>query len=225
MLAHCDTLFCDILELVVNKYLKIPISYLGAIPLDNQLAEAVMQQKPVSLSYPNAKATIAYEEIAFTSKDISSLEFALNGQVLMFPTTVKELEGAGYTLDVPYQNEVLQGSNGTVYCAVYCSARNGEGSMIRFSACNLSKESKPIEECEIENISAEDALFILCNGVSLESSYEEVIAIMGEPDEYEEEGNAKKLTYMIADGYSIYIRYMNGNYEEMETLRLSDRTH
>ena len=168
---------------------------------------------------------IPYEEIAFTSKDISSLEFALNGQVLTFPTTVKELEDAGYTLDVPYQNEVLQGSNGTVYCAVNCSARNGEGSMIRFSACNLSKESKPIEECEIENISAEDALFILCNGVSLESSYEEVIAIMGEPDEYEEEGNAKKLTYMIADGYLIYIRYMNGNYEVMETLQLSDRTH
>lgn len=168
---------------------------------------------------------IAYEEIAFTSKDISSLEFALNGQVLTFPTTVKELESAGYTLDAPYQNEVLQGSNGIVYYSILCSARNGEGSMIRFSACNLSKESKPIEECEIENISAEDALFILCNGISLESSYEEVIAIMGEPDEYEEEGDAKKLTYMVADGYSLYIRYMNGNYEEMETLRLSDRTH
>lgn len=168
---------------------------------------------------------IAYEEIAFTSKDISSLEFALNGQVFTFPTTVKELEGAGYTLDAPYQNEVLEGSNGTIYYSVLCSARNGEGSMIRFSACNLSEESKPIKECEIENISAEDALFILCNGVSLESSYEEVIAIMGEPDEYEEEGNAKKLTYMIADGYSLYIRYTNGNYEEMETLRLSDRTH
>ncbi len=168
---------------------------------------------------------MAYEEIAFTSKDISSLEFALNGQVLTFPTTVKELESAGYTLDAPYQNEVLQGSNGIVYYSILCSARNGEGSMIRFSACNLSKESKPIEECEIENISAEDALFVLCNGVSIESSYEEVTAIMGEPDEYEEEGDAKKLTYMVADGYSLYIRYTNGNYEEMETLRLSDRTH
>lgn len=168
---------------------------------------------------------ITYEEIAFTSKDISSLELALNGQVLTFPTTVKEIESIGYILDAPYQNEVLQGSNGTVYYSVYCSARNGEGSMIRFSACNLSEESKPIEECEIENISAEDAMFVLCNGVSIESSYEDVIAIMGEPDEYEEDGDAKKLTYMIADGYSLYIRYTNGNYEEMETLRLSDRTH
>ena len=52
------------LEAVVNKYLKVPISYLGAVPWDQQLADAVMQQKPVSLSYPNAKATLAYEEIA-----------------------------------------------------------------------------------------------------------------------------------------------------------------
>lgn len=52
------------LEAVVNKYLKAPITYLGAVPMDLQLADAVMQQKPVSLSYPNAKATIAYEEIA-----------------------------------------------------------------------------------------------------------------------------------------------------------------
>ncbi len=52
------------LEVVVNRYLKIPISYLGAIPWDTQLSEAVMQQKPVSLSNPNAKSAIAYERIA-----------------------------------------------------------------------------------------------------------------------------------------------------------------
>lgn len=61
--AEGSTLFAK-LELVVNRYLKLPISYLGAIPWDNQLAEAVMQQKPVSLSNPNAKSTIAFEEIA-----------------------------------------------------------------------------------------------------------------------------------------------------------------
>ena len=52
------------LEAVVSKYLKLPISYLGAIPWDNQLSEAVMQQKPVSLSHPNAKSSLAFEEIA-----------------------------------------------------------------------------------------------------------------------------------------------------------------
>ena len=52
------------LEIVVNKYLKLPISYLGAVPWDNQLSESVMQQKPVSLSCPNAKSTLAFEQIA-----------------------------------------------------------------------------------------------------------------------------------------------------------------
>ena len=52
------------LEVVVNRYLKLPINYLGAIPWDNQLSEAVMQQKPVSLSYPNAKSSLAFEQIA-----------------------------------------------------------------------------------------------------------------------------------------------------------------
>ena len=54
----------DKLEVVASRYLKLPISYLGAIPWDHQLSEAVMQQKPVSLSNPNAKSSIAFEEIA-----------------------------------------------------------------------------------------------------------------------------------------------------------------
>ncbi len=52
------------LEVVVSRYLKLPITYLGAIPWDNQLSEAVMQQKPVSLSNPNAKSSLAFEQIA-----------------------------------------------------------------------------------------------------------------------------------------------------------------
>ena len=52
------------LEVVVSRYLKLPIEYLGAIPWDTQLSDAVMQQKPVSLSNPNAKSSLAFEEIA-----------------------------------------------------------------------------------------------------------------------------------------------------------------
>lgn len=52
------------LEVVVSRYLKLPIEYLGAIPWDTQLSDAVMQQKPVSLSNPNAKSSQAFEEIA-----------------------------------------------------------------------------------------------------------------------------------------------------------------
>lgn len=52
------------LEAVVNRYLKVPISYLGMIPQDDKLAKAVMQQTPVSLESPNAKSAIAYENLA-----------------------------------------------------------------------------------------------------------------------------------------------------------------
>ncbi len=52
------------LNAVVVRYLKLPFSYLGAIPQDNQLSKAVMQQVPVSLQNPSAKSSVAYENIA-----------------------------------------------------------------------------------------------------------------------------------------------------------------
>ena len=58
-----QTLF-NKLNAVVSRYLKIPITYLGAVPQDSQLSRAVMQQMPVSLQTPQAKSSIAYETIA-----------------------------------------------------------------------------------------------------------------------------------------------------------------
>ena len=52
------------LEAVVVRYLKVPITYLGMIPQDTQLAKAVMQQMPVSLDNPRARSAVAYEAIA-----------------------------------------------------------------------------------------------------------------------------------------------------------------
>lgn len=52
------------LNMVVSRYLKLPITYLGAIPQDNLLSEAVMQQAPVSLSQPMSKSAQAYERVA-----------------------------------------------------------------------------------------------------------------------------------------------------------------
>lgn len=52
------------LNAVVMRYLKMPMEYLGAVPEDTQLSRAVMQQNPVSLANPNAKSSLAYEEIA-----------------------------------------------------------------------------------------------------------------------------------------------------------------
>ncbi len=70
MIANCvesagegEALFRK-LNVVVSRYLKLPITYLGAVPQDPQLAKAVMQQLPVSLQNPHAKSSQAYEEIA-----------------------------------------------------------------------------------------------------------------------------------------------------------------
>lgn len=52
------------LSVVVSRYLKIPLTYLGAIPQDAQLSDAVMRQMPVSLQNENAKSTRAFYEIA-----------------------------------------------------------------------------------------------------------------------------------------------------------------
>ena len=54
----------DKLNAVVVRYLKLPIAYLGCIPYDVALAEAVMQQKPISLAAPNSKSSLSYEKIA-----------------------------------------------------------------------------------------------------------------------------------------------------------------
>ena len=37
------------MKVVVNKFLNIPVEYLGAVPLDDQISKAVMRQKPVSV--------------------------------------------------------------------------------------------------------------------------------------------------------------------------------
>ena len=61
--AEAEALYAK-LEAVVGRYLKVPITYLGMIPQDTQLAKAVMQQMPVSLDNPRARSAIAYEAIA-----------------------------------------------------------------------------------------------------------------------------------------------------------------
>lgn len=57
------TLF-DKLNIVVSRYLKMPVTYLGMIPQDAQLSKAVMQQMPVSIQNPQSKSAFAYEAMA-----------------------------------------------------------------------------------------------------------------------------------------------------------------
>ncbi len=71
--AEAEALY-EKLEAVVGRYLKMPITYLGMIPQDTQLAKAVMQQMPVSLDNPRARSAVAYEAIAakLMNKELAS---------------------------------------------------------------------------------------------------------------------------------------------------------
>ena len=52
------------LSTVVNRYLRLPLEYLGSVPQDKQLSKAVMQQMPVSLQNPGAASSLAYQKMA-----------------------------------------------------------------------------------------------------------------------------------------------------------------
>ena len=54
------------LNAVVNRYLKIPLSFVGVIPDDQMLQKAVMQQSPVSIQSPNSKSAQAFADLALT---------------------------------------------------------------------------------------------------------------------------------------------------------------
>lgn len=52
------------LNAVVNRYLKVPLTFVGVIPEDHELVRAVMQQTPISIQNPNAKSAIGYADLA-----------------------------------------------------------------------------------------------------------------------------------------------------------------
>ena len=51
------------LSLVVDKFLNIHLKFLGIIPVDSNMQKSVMQQKPVSIAYPNSQSTKSFEKI------------------------------------------------------------------------------------------------------------------------------------------------------------------
>ena len=74
------------LSAVSSKFLQMEMEYLGSVPHDFKLQNAVMRQEPVTIAYPNAPASKASSRIArqiinqpantpgaFTAKGLSGL--------------------------------------------------------------------------------------------------------------------------------------------------------
>jgi len=52
------------LTMVANRFLDISIDYLGSIPEDRQMIEAIRKQKVISELYPASKVTLAFQQLA-----------------------------------------------------------------------------------------------------------------------------------------------------------------
>lgn len=52
------------LNLVTERFLEMSLGFLGAVPMDQQIIKAVMKQSPISISYPNARASKAFERMS-----------------------------------------------------------------------------------------------------------------------------------------------------------------
>lgn len=51
------------LNIVSTKFLNIPLDYLGAILQDSNASRSIIEQKPISLAFPNSSATRCYQDI------------------------------------------------------------------------------------------------------------------------------------------------------------------
>lgn len=64
----------DKLSIVVKRFLKLKLEYIGSIPMDNTVSKAVMQQKPAICAYPNSKfskqITNFAEQLSDTNQEV-----------------------------------------------------------------------------------------------------------------------------------------------------------
>lgn len=64
----------DKLNIVSTKFLNIHLEYLGAIMQDSNASKAVIEQKPVSLAFPNSVSTRCYQEIGNKMLEIDAID-------------------------------------------------------------------------------------------------------------------------------------------------------
>lgn len=57
------------LNIVVNKFLNIDLEFLGTIQNDINMSKSVIQQKPISLAYPNSQAVKEFQKLAVNLLD------------------------------------------------------------------------------------------------------------------------------------------------------------
>ena len=84
-------LLYDKLHAVVEKYLKLPFFYLGAVEKDKNLEKAVMQQVPVSMQNPEARSSRQYEAIAGKLMNVPETAGKQRGMVDFFSHIINSM--------------------------------------------------------------------------------------------------------------------------------------
>ncbi len=83
-----DILF-EKMNAVANRFLNIPLKYLGPIPVDEQISKAVMRQKPICVTNPDSPAARAMQSITDKLLDITPAETQRNGISLLFSNLIR----------------------------------------------------------------------------------------------------------------------------------------
>lgn len=142
-----------------------------------------------------------------SSDDWTTGEMTINGTVIKVPCTFADIEALGFKLEDSDASEELEANHYTTTCY----AENDEGQTIGIRFSNDTDETLPITECSVYGVSFDDwydlPSIVLCNGISIGMSKDDVVAIMGTPDyEYEGEGDStySSQEWYIDKDYSYY---------------------
>lgn len=170
--------------------------------------------------YGEVAATTAESAELPASSDMSFREFILAGQHYAEGATVQDLMNNGWVLPVAVAEDTVAARDGDVVQGAHLWLYNGS-SLVKVDAFNYSDVECSYAECKINSIYADvcNNATIICadgltNGVS---TYDEAVAILGEPSSTEDGENGFKnvsftvinnVTYTLgvnADGSTTYI--------------------
>ena len=77
------------LNIVSEKFLDIPLEYLGFIPQDQNSSKAILQQQPVSVLYPNSPASKAIDNLAQKICNVENVTVEKKGMAQLFSNLIK----------------------------------------------------------------------------------------------------------------------------------------
>lgn len=82
------------LSVVVNRFLDVNMEFLGEIPVDTNMSKSVMQQKPITMAFPNSQASKSIEVLASKLLNIEVYDDeGKNGLATMFAKMFKGKKG------------------------------------------------------------------------------------------------------------------------------------